>query len=314
MNRRIPDPSCSTVRNLGADDIKSVRQGLNALRLATTDRGLSSGELAAAIKTSRPAAFRLLQTLFAMGYLQRDGSGNRVRYFPCRRIRELSQGYDGGVQVLEVAVPLLTKWTQERGWPLAMSVPDDDHCIVRFNTDHAAARALARYRPGVRMNALMSASALVSLAFQPFHIQRAALSGLARAPLPDYAPRKGPAELAAMLKNTRRVGYAVFRPLGLREANIAVPVWHAGVVKACLAQRYMLVAERGNSGHVERLRELRSLSFYISAAAEAESASARRGVNSFQYSAPDAEIMAPTPIPIRSERARPRDTKSGPDT
>jgi IclR family mhp operon transcriptional activator len=271
MNRRIADPSCATARNLGSNDIKSLRQGLAALRFVASGRGLSSGELAAVLRTSRPAAFRLLQTLCAAGYLERDGSGNRVRYFPLQRIRELSAGYDGSVKVLDVAVPLLVKWTQESGWPLAISVPDHDHCIVRFNTDRGAARALARYRPGARMNALMSASAMVSLAFQPRHIQRAALIGLEQVSLPGYAPRRSASEIESVLQTTRRNGYAIFRPLGLREASVAVPVWHDGVVRACLTQRYMLVAERGTSGHMERLTKLRWLSEEISAIAEADS-------------------------------------------
>lgn len=269
MSRKLSDPSRSTARNLGSADIKSVRQGLEALRLTRTHSGISSGELAVAIKTSRPAAYRLLQTLCAAGYLSARGSGNRLRYFPLREIRELSGGYGGSVKVLDSAVPLLVNWTHERGWPLAMSVPDHDHCIVRFNTDRTAARALARYRPGARMNALMSASAMVSLAFQPSQIQRAALRSLGDASLPDYAPRMERAEIEATLENARRNGYAIYRPLGLREASIAVPVWHEGVVRACLTQRFMLVAEKGNSGHTERLTELRRLSAEITAAAEA---------------------------------------------
>jgi hypothetical protein len=142
---------------------------------------------------------------------------------------------------------------------------------------------------------------MVSLAFQPTHVQRAALPGLAREELPDYAARKSPSEIEEMLRSTRKNGYAIFTPLGLREASIAVPVWHAGVVKACLAQRYMLVADRGKSGHVERLRELRSLSGDISAAAEAESARDPIHGISFPPRGPDDEGHAEIPHPARPE-------------
>jgi DNA-binding IclR family transcriptional regulator len=116
-----------------------------------------------------------------------------------------------------------------------------------------------RYRVGTRMSALMSASAMLNLAFQPADVQQNAIAKLARSPLPAYAPRRSGPEIGAILQRVRREGYAVFHPLGLREAALALPLWLEGVLVACIAMRYMLVADGGSAGHTTRLHLLGGL-------------------------------------------------------
>jgi DNA-binding IclR family transcriptional regulator len=242
-----------------ADDIKSLRHGIEALRLTARRQSVSSGDLARTCAISRAAAYRVLQTLQEEGYLLRTGRGNRVRYQSSQRVRELSAGYDGGVLVLEVAIPIVLRWTLAHGWTLAITTPAGEHCICRFTTDPAAARVLIRYKAGAKMTALMSASGMVCLAFQPPEIQAEALKHLPGKPLPPYAPRRSSSELAAILDRVRRDGYATFRPIGHREAGLAVPIWLEGTMSACVSMRYMLVADGGRAGHAQRLKMLRSL-------------------------------------------------------
>ena len=252
-----------------ADDIKSLRHGIAALTLASRRQAISSGELATACGISRAAGYRILQTLHDEGYLLRSGGGNRVRYSPAQRVRELVAGFEAGVQVLDVAIPLMIEWTQTHGWPLAIATPSGERCISRFTTDRAAARVLVRYRPGARMIAAMSASAMVCLAWQPPAIQAAALRSQPSAPRPPYARALAATELAAQLKSARRNGFAVFHPIGLREASMAVPVLLDDTLCAAITVRYMLVADGGNAGHAQRLRMLRALAERISTEAAA---------------------------------------------
>jgi IclR family mhp operon transcriptional activator len=271
MSARLPEPTIAPKpRAAGparqpADDIVSLRHGLAALRLAGVSPELSSGSLAAACGISRAAGYRVLQTLVEEGYLDRSGGGNRVRYRPRQRVRELAAGYRGSVLVLDVAMPLMLEWTCEHGRPLALSTPDGEYSVVRFTTDPAAARALVRYRAGARMSALMSASAMLCLAYQPPGIQARAIARLPRSPLPAYAERRSAPEIASILERVRRAGHAVFRPVGLREATLALPLWLDGELCACVALRYMLVADGGSAGHAARLRLLGTLCDRITA-------------------------------------------------
>ena len=247
-----------------ADDIKSLRHGIAALQLANRKHAISSGDLAAVSGISRAAGYRILQTLHDEGYLTRTGSGNRVRYAPAQRVRELAGGYEDDAIVLDAAIPLMLEWTRQHGWPLAISTPSGDRSVCRFATDAAAARVLIRYRPGAQMSAPMSASAMVCLAFQPTDIQAAAIRTLPTVPVPDYAIAMSAAELTAQLKAVRSEGYSAFHPVGLREASISVPVLRGDTFCAAIAMRYMLVAEGGKAGHSQRLRMLRDLAEQIS--------------------------------------------------
>jgi IclR family mhp operon transcriptional activator len=242
------------------DDIRSLRHGIDALRLAAGRDGISTKEVTEGCRLSRAAAFRVLQTLCEAGYLLRSGRGKRVRYQLAQRVRELSDGHDATALVLEAAMPLMTEWTRVHGWPLAISIPVLDQAIRRFATDQVAARALVRYRTTPeRMSGLMSASGLLCLAHQAPEIQAAALRSLQRTPLPSYAQARSPEEIVAMLERVHRDGYVAFRPIGHREASLAVPVWFDGTMTACIALRYMLVSEGGAAGHALRLKMLRSL-------------------------------------------------------
>ena len=261
---RAPGP-----RRREADDIKSLRHGIAALQLASQRQAISSGDLAAACAISRAAGYRILQTLHDEGYLLRSGNGNRVRYAPAPRVRELASGYEDGALLLDAAIPLMIEWTRAHGWPLAIATPTGDRCVCRFATDAAAARVLIRYRPGAQMSATMSASAMVCLAYQPTDIQEAAIRSLPSTAVPSYARALSAAELTAQLKAVRRGGYSVFHPQGLREASIAVPVMWDGALCASIAMRYMLVADGGKAGHAGRLRMMRALSEQISVAAAA---------------------------------------------
>lgn len=251
-----------------ADDIKSLRHGIAALQMTNARLLISSGDLAADCSISRAAAYRILQTLHDEGYLLRSGNGNRVRYQLSQRVRELAYGYDGGARVVDVAIPMMIDWTRNHGWPLAIATANGDRCITRFTTDPAAARVLIRYRPGAEMSFAMSASAMVSLAYQPAEIQASAIRTLPSMPLPPYAKPLTAPEIATQLKRVRQDGFAVFHPLGLREASIAMPIVVSGQACCTIAMRYMLVADGGKSGHAQRLRLLRGLADAIAAQVE----------------------------------------------
>jgi IclR family mhp operon transcriptional activator len=242
-----------------ADDILSLRHGLAALRRAGDPAGVSSGELAFECGISRAAAYRVLQTLRTAGFLATSGSAKRPRFRITPRTAVLFSGYSAGVQLLDVAIPIMLEWTLETGWPLEFSTLAGSQSVIRYATDHVAPRALARLRAGTSTPAVESAAGLVCLAFQAATPLATVVSRLL--PLPGSAADGGARrrELMVTLARVRREGYARMAPPRWREATIAIPLWSEGSAAAALALRYMRVADGGVAGHAQRLAMLQSL-------------------------------------------------------
>jgi IclR family mhp operon transcriptional activator len=235
-----------------SDDIRTLRYGFEALRLASADRGVSSGRVARACGISRPAAYRVLQTLLGEGYLLREGPLKRARYRLSGRVRSLAAGYDGEARLLDVAMPLMLAWTEEFGWPLALSTLVGDRAVVRFTTDPVARRALVRYRASRRAPPLTIPSALVCLAHQPADL-------LALGECVELEGTVTRAELPQHLARVREDGFALYHAPGLRESTLAIPVAHDGGGVASLAMRYMRVADGGAEERARRLATLQAL-------------------------------------------------------
>jgi DNA-binding IclR family transcriptional regulator len=253
-----------------ADDIRSLRYGFEALRKASSPSGISSGELALSCGISRAAAFRVLQTLRSAGYLIHTGSLRRARYRVSQQVRELISGYPGVAQLLDAAMPVMLEWTQASGWPLALSTLAGDRLVVRYATDHAAPRALARYKAGTSGPVLGSASGLVCLGFQAPAVVAAFLAGLPDDSIMDGERICTREHCFARLARVRSDGFAVVHPPRLRESALAVPLLIDGVVAASLALRFMRVADGGPEAHAQRLQTLHSLRARIAAVCNGE--------------------------------------------
>jgi IclR family mhp operon transcriptional activator len=246
-----------------ADDIQSLRIGIEALQLLNVRGTLTTGELATALSLSRAQAYRILKTLAAQGYIVPHQRKRGTGYRPSVRVHGLSDGFDGDVRMLAAAQPLMLEFTGKVGWPLSLSTPAGDRCFVRYTTDHATSRVLKRYSAGVYGPALYSAAGLVCLADKPPEIQASVIETIQKDKPPSYARVGTAAEFMQLLAQVRRNDYATYEPNGERENAIAVPLRHGGVLLAALTLRYMRVASGGRAGLEAKLAMLRDLSARI---------------------------------------------------
>jgi IclR family mhp operon transcriptional activator len=246
-----------------ADDIQSLRTGLEALRLLNTRESLSSGELASHLGLSRAAAYRVLKTLSLMGYVVEFQRPRGTRYRLTVRVRGLSDGFDGDVRLLAVAQPLMLESTSVHGWPLALVTPVGDRCIVRFNTDHATTRVLRRFRAGGYESMLYSAAGLLCLGNLDPQTQADVLARQHRAEPPPHGKFHTEAEFVRDLERIRAQDYATFEPVGEREDTVAVPLRPEGVLIGALTLRYMRIAAGGPEGLNKKLGILRDLAARI---------------------------------------------------
>ena len=246
-----------------ADDIQSLRVGIDTLRLLNTRDSLSSGELASELGLSRAAAYRVLRTLAQLGYVA-EGPGRRgTRYRLTVLVRGLSGGFDGDVRVLAAAQPLMLESTALHGWPLALVTPIGDRCVVRFNTDHATTRVIHRYRAGGYVSMLHSASGMVCLSSLPQEKQLEIVTVLQRMPPPFYGKASTQAEIMRALERIRHQDYALFEPIGERENSIAVPLRFEGLLIGALTLRYMRFVPGGPDGLAKKIATLRDLAARI---------------------------------------------------
>ena len=254
------------------DDIVALRMGIDTLRLLNVHRSLSAAELARELQISRPATYRVLNTLQAAGYITREAKRG-ARYQPTAQVRSLSDGFHGDRRLLHVAQPLMRVVTEAHGWPLALCTPAGDYLHVRYTTDSFTTRVLTRYRGGFKSSLLTSASGLVCLAHQSAPRRSAVLRMLQKAPHQPTPFLQDPARLERDLDLARRRGWVdtgsddarrdrdwVDSSVSeARERNLAVPILHHGVLSAALVLRYMRVASGGTKGFAERLAKLREL-------------------------------------------------------
>jgi len=252
-----------------ADDIQTLRIGIDTLRLLNSRESLSTSELAAELALSRAAAYRVLKTLSLMGYVIELRRRRGTRYRLTVLVRGLSDGFDGDVRLLAVAQPLMLESTSLHGWPLALVTPVGDRCIVRFNTDHATSRVIRRYRAGGYASMLYSAAGMLCLSSLPEATQAALLSQqLAVAP-PPYATALDHAGFMRTLQSVKLQNYATYEPVGERENTIAVPLRLEGALIGALTLRYMRVSAGEPGGLDKKLMTLRDLAARIQAQMQA---------------------------------------------
>jgi IclR family mhp operon transcriptional activator len=246
-----------------ADDIQSLRIGVETLRLLNSCDSLSSSELANELGLSRAAAYRVLKTLSVMGYVVELRRTRGTRYRLTVLVRGLSDGFDGDVRLLAVAQPMMLDSTSLHGWPLALVTPVGDRCIVRFNTDHATSRVIRRYRAGGYASMLYSAAGMLCLSGLPAATQATLLSQQLAAPPPSYGTKIEAAEFMQNLARIRQQDFATFEPIGERENTIAVPLRLEGGFIGALTLRYMKISAGGPVGLEKKLATLRDLAARI---------------------------------------------------
>jgi IclR family mhp operon transcriptional activator len=246
-----------------ADDIQSLRIGIQAIQLLNARESLSSGELARELDLSRAAAYRVLKTLSRMGYVIEFQRPRGTRYRLTVLVRGLSDGFDGDVRLLAAAQPLMLESTSLHGWPLALVTPVGDRCIVRFNTDHATSRVIRRFRAGGYASMLYSAAGLLCLSSLAPATQKDVLSRQHKAEPPPYGKARTEAEFARQLEKIKEQDYATFEPVGEREDTVAVPLRYDARLIGALTLRYMRISAGGPEGLGKKLLTLRDLAARI---------------------------------------------------
>ncbi|MSO97544.1 MAG: winged helix-turn-helix transcriptional regulator [Rhodospirillaceae bacterium] len=151
--------------------VRSLKRGLDILRLLNRHNGLTVTETADQLNLPRPTAFRLLRTLERLGYIFRDEADKKYRLTD--QVRSLSHGYDQEEWLPKVARPIMVEICKKILWPLTIATNMGSHMLVRDSTHDVSPFAMWRHRGGFSVPLLHTAAGQVYLAFSNKDVRQA---------------------------------------------------------------------------------------------------------------------------------------------
>ena len=218
-------------------EIKSLKKALRALTFLNCHGESTVTEVACAVGVPRTTSHRLIETLAAEGYVEKQPHSHVYRL--TSMVQQLSAGFGDCDLVIEVAKPLIQAVGRSVRWPLALATPQGSDMMVRIATDHDTPLAIDRYFIGFRTPMLHAPTGLCYLAYcdEP---ARASLLDLARRTRSATTPEfRSDAELEFMFDQIRRDGFCHIRFAQYREAGLAAPLLVNGKVVAGIVMRYI---------------------------------------------------------------------------
>lgn len=217
-----------------AKRVRAFSRGLQVLEFLNARNPASVAEVARAVRMARTTAFRLLETLYDDGYVDRLEPDGRYRL--TSKVRGLAGGFDDDAWIAEVARPVMRRLGKAMQWPVAAATLAGGLVMVRESTDHDTHMVFDRTSAGFRVPVLGSASGRVILAFLAEPAREAALAMALESEATQGLDRT---YWLRLLADIRKAGYAVYSRPGAREGSVAAPVFAAdGTVRAALSTRY----------------------------------------------------------------------------
>jgi DNA-binding IclR family transcriptional regulator len=186
--------------------------------------GLTVTEIASRLDLHRSTASRLVSTMEARGFLERDAVGSLLRLGP--EVARIGRIALAGRELVTVARPVLDGLAAETGETATLAVPMDGQVMTVAQADSSYFVSSGKW-VGVRTPMHCAADGKVLLAFDGAHANLAGLSKRTKRTIVD------PKVLGRELEGVRRRGFAVAEgELEEGLVGVAVPVLEGG---SCIA-------------------------------------------------------------------------------
>lgn len=216
-----------------SDPLRGAVRTLEVLRAVNDAPGTSVSALAQRTRIPRPSLYRILETLCALGYVQRRADGDG--YAPTIFVRSLSDGFNDETWVRAAALPVMEALQKEIVWPTDIASFFDGAMYLRETTRRHSPLTIDTARVGLRLPMLHSATGRAYLAFCGEAERAAIVERLRRSRTPEDALARDGRYVSNLVTMTRRKGYGerhgeIFPKTGA----IAVPVMHGERVVCCL--------------------------------------------------------------------------------
>jgi IclR family mhp operon transcriptional activator len=197
--------------------IEPVRRSFAVLEALSRRRASTLGTLVAETGLPRPTVVRLLHTLVALGYAVRISRDHGYRLTD--RVLGLTASLRFLDHLVDAAIPHMSRFTSEHGWPLYLATLSYGAITIRHSTAPESPMAFEGAGLNLPRPLLISALGRAWLAFCSEEERRAILRDMG-----GLSPRQE-AALRAALDRIRRVGWAfTMPPRPTRLHGIAVPI------------------------------------------------------------------------------------------
>jgi IclR family mhp operon transcriptional activator len=194
-------------------------------------------QVACAIGVPRTTSYRLLETLAAEGYVEKQPHSDVYRLTSL--VQRLSSGFGDADLVVEVAKPLVRRVGSAIGWPLALALPRGRDMVVRISTDHDTTLAIDRYTIGFATPIVHAPAGLCYLAFCDDELRAAIIDQTRSAGVAAEALGNDGRHLDYRLEQVRLRGFSHLRFVEYREGGLAVPLVVGGRVIGGIVMRYI---------------------------------------------------------------------------
>lgn len=236
--------------------MRGVARTLTVLAALNRQNGATVTQLAAATAISRPALYRVLETLCHLGYVARRRDRDTYELTPL--VHSLSDGFKDEDWVRIEAMPVIAQLQQQVIWPTDLSTFQGNAMYLRETTRGNSPMTIDRITVGLRLPMLRSAAGRAYLAWCPAPEQQLILSNL-RVAGPGGDPRAHDEQwIRSLIANTRRRGYGERQEEAFEGTGaIAIPIRHGGRVMACLSITFIasvLTPQQAARRHLQQLR------------------------------------------------------------
>ena len=208
--------------------IEPVRRTFVVLEALNRRRSTTLSVLAAETGLPRPTLVRLLQTLIELGYASRVSRQDGYRLTD--HVLTLAGGVRFIDHLVDAAIPHMSRFTSELGWPLYLATLSAGAMAIRHSTAPESPMSFETAGYNRRSPLLVGALGRAWLAFCSDEERSTVLRGI--------GARRGPA-LNALFEQIRRDGIAFTRPpRPTRIHGMAVPILGSDRVLGSLSMRF----------------------------------------------------------------------------
>ncbi len=116
----------------GAVVIESVRRSFAVLEALAQRRNSTVAELMRETELPRPTIIRIPKTLISLGYARRVS--RQLGYRPTDQVLRLAGAIRFVDHLVDAAIPHMTRFTREHGWPLYLATLSHGAITVRHST------------------------------------------------------------------------------------------------------------------------------------------------------------------------------------
>jgi IclR family mhp operon transcriptional activator len=221
--------------------VEAVCRAFDVLRSVNKLRIASVNSIHEETGMPKSTIVRMLETLMVEGYVARDNmcGGYRIT----GQINELSSGYEGISQIIEVARPLAIDLTRRLKWPIGLGIIDGDAIAIDFWTGTISPWAHTNTVLGLRPDLRTSAMGRAYLAFcSPASLE--AHIAQFRADKTREFTDADERRLRLLLDQIRASGYAIRDPRTkpYRTTTLAMPIREGSEARAAISISFFKTA------------------------------------------------------------------------